>query len=365
MSEDLEVVGVTKKMLRQILNKNTYWKDDIAPLPRSKASWLILNDRISEEDYCGVIAKENKKMVAFIYMFPDLINTHNNEVKKAYWMNDWWVHEKYKDSVLGTYIYNQAIKLTKNQVLIKGYTENVEEFYSKLPFTVIASRFRYTLFFSLDYSMLIGRFKSLNKIKFLVKILDALTGKVVRFINSKRLRNKTYEISYDYINELDDDTWAFIKPLCENDLIYKTKAYISWQISNTQYLQIPLRHKVAYKNLNAGISNNIHIHNLKIIKNHKIIGFLSYVINFNEFNVKYFLVGDKKNYELCVDVLMEHLIKSKRNFIFTDDSELSKNITRRYVTVYTHKVLKKGLVHNDTNFDYNSVNMLNRDGHFY
>ena len=61
MSEDLEVVGITKKMLRQILNKNAYWKDDIAPLPRSKASWLILNDRISEEDYCSVIAKENKK----------------------------------------------------------------------------------------------------------------------------------------------------------------------------------------------------------------------------------------------------------------------------------------------------------------
>ena len=61
MSEDLKIIGITKKMLRQILNKNEYWKDDIAPLARSKASWFILNDRISEEDYCSVIAKENKK----------------------------------------------------------------------------------------------------------------------------------------------------------------------------------------------------------------------------------------------------------------------------------------------------------------
>lgn len=365
MSEDLKVVGVTKKKLRQILNKNTFWKDDIAPLPRSKASWLILNNRISEEDYCGVIAKENKKMVAFIYMFPDLINTHNSIGQKAYWMNDWWVHEKYKDSILGTYIYNQAIKLAENQVLIKGYTENVEEFYSKLPFTVIASRFRYTLFFSLDYSMLIGKFKSLNKIKFLLKSLDALSGCFIRYINNKKLSNKTSAIGYDYINELDDETWTFIKPLCENDLIYKTKAYINWHISNSQYLQIPLRHKVAYTNLNTGISHNIHIHNLKIIKNYKIIGFLSYVVNFNEFNVKYFLVNDKKNYDLCVDVLMEHFIKSRRNFIFTDDSELSENIISRYLKVYVHKALKKGLAHNDTKFDYTSVDMLNSDGHFY
>ena len=53
---------------------------------------------------------------------------------------------------------------------------------------------------------------------------------------------------------------------------------------------------------------------------------MSYIINYNEFNVKYFVVEKDTNYDLCIDALMEHLVKSKRNFVFTDDTKLSNNI---------------------------------------
>lgn len=365
MSEELEIVGLTKKMLRDFVINNTLWKTDLAPMPRSKAIWLISNERISENDYCGVLAYEGKKMVAFIYMFPDLINNKTKEGKKAYWMIDWWVIDKYKDSILGTYIYNQAVKFAEKQVLIKGYTENVQEFYDKQPFTVIASRLRHTLFFSLDSSMLIGKFRFLKSVKFIIDGIDSIVGKTIRFINKKKLVNRTKQLKYDFINQLDNDTWSFIEPLCKDDLILKTFNYVNWQLDNNQYLQLPISKKTPYKNLQTGISNNIHIHNLKIISGDKIIGFLSYVINYNEFNVKYFLVEDEENYDLCVDALIENLIKSKRNFMFTDDTKLSDNIKKRYFSLFIHKVLKKGLAHNDTKIDNDSITMLNRDGHFY
>ncbi|TGV03930.1 hypothetical protein [Flavivirga rizhaonensis] len=365
MSEDLKVIGITKKNLRDSIEKNIYWKEDLAPMPKSKAHWLVSNNRIQEDDYCGVIAFEGKKMVSFVYMIPDLINTHDNISKKAYWMIDWWVIEKYKDTVLGTYVYNEAIKLAGKQVLIKGYTENLQEFYDKQPFTLIASRYRHTIFFSLDSSMLIGKFKFLKSIKFAIDMFDSLISKVIRLINKYKLGKRTVNIKYDFVNQLDNDTWNFIEPLCKNDLIFKTRDYIDWQINNNQYLQTPISIKTPYKNLQTGISNNIHIHNLKIILDNKIIGFVSYIINYNEFNVKYFLVEDEINYNLCVDALIENFIKSKRNFIFTDDTKLSNNINKRYFSIFNHKVLKKGLVHNDTKFDYDNLKMLNRDGHFY
>lgn len=365
MSEELEVVGLTKSMLSNIIDENIFWENgDLAPMPKSKASWLVSNSRIDEEDYCGVIAYENKKMISFIYMFPDLINTMDNKGKKVYWMIDWWVIDKYKDGILGSYIYNEAVKLAGKQILIKGYTENVQEFYDKQPFTVIASRHRYTLFFSLDASILLAKYQFLKFVKIFVNIADTISGKIIRRINNYKLGNKTKKIKYDFINQLDNETWNFIKPLCEKDLIYKTKEYVNWQINNNQYLQIPI-HKAPYSSLQTGISNNIHIHNLKIKLDNKVIGFLSYIINYNEFNIKYFLVDDDENYDLCVDVLVENLIKSKRNFIFVDDTKLSNNINKRYFTLFTHKVFKKGLRHNETKFDYDSVSMLNSDGHFY
>ncbi|WP_299436917.1 hypothetical protein [uncultured Aquimarina sp.] len=365
MSKDLQVIGLTKKMLSEAIDKNTYWKNDLAPLPKSKALWLVANNRITDDDYCGVIGYEGDKMISFIFMFPDLLNVKDGTPKKVYWMISWWVHKTYKDTVLGTYIYNEAVNLTGKQILIKSYAENVNTFYEKQPFKVIASRLRHTIFFSLDASMLIGRFNFLKSFKFILDRIDSFVGAIIRFLNRSKLKNNVKTLSYEYVNQLDDDTWKFIKPLCDNDLIYKSKEYVDWQINDSQYLQTPVPDKHPHKSLQTGISNNIYLHNLKIIKEDKIIGFLSYVINYNEFNVKYFLVEDNKNYDLCVDALIENFIKQKTTFIFTDDTELSDNITKRYRTIFTHKVTKKGLAHNETEIDAENFAMLNRDGHFY
>ncbi|MGY3794357.1 hypothetical protein [Aquimarina sp. 433] len=365
MSKDLQVIGLTKKMLREAIDKNTYWKNDLAPLPKSKAIWLVNNNRIEENDYCGVLGYEGDKMISFIFMFPDLLNAGNVEPQKVYWMISWWVHKSYKDTVLGTYIYNEAINLTGKQVLIKSYAENVTAFYEKQPFTVIASRLRHTIFFSLDASMIIGRFKFLKSFKFILDRVDGFVGGIIRYLNTSKLKNRVKSLSYEYVNQLDDDTWEFIKPSCKNDLIYKTKEYVNWQLDASQYLQTPVPERHPHKSLQTGISNNIYLHNLKISKGEEIVGFISYVINYNELNVKYFIVDKEENYDICVDALLENFIRQKTTFMFTDDTKLSDNITKRFKTIFTHKVTKKGLAHNETNVDTEHCEMLNRDGHFY
>jgi len=365
MSKDLQVIGLTKKMLREAIDKNTYWKNDLAPLPKSKAIWLVGNNRIEDDDYCGVIGYEGDRMISFIFMFPDLLNTKEDTPKKVYWMISWWVHKTYKDTVLGTYIYNEAVNLTGKQVLIKSYAENVTSFYEKQPFDIIASRLRHTVFFSLDASMLIGRFKFLKSFKFVLNWVDSFVGAIIRLLNRSRLKNTVNELTYEYINQLDNETWQFIQPLCKHDLIYKTKEYIDWQINASQYLQTPVPERHPHKALQTGISNNIYLHTLKILKNDTIIGFLSYVVNYNEFNVKYFLVQSEEYYDACVDVLIENFSKQRTTFIFTDDTELSDNINKRFKTIFTHKVTKKGLAHSDTKVDTEHFQMLNRDGHFY
>lgn len=367
MSKNIEVVGVTKKQLRKAILDNLYWQDSLAPLPKSKAIWLVSNTRIDEDDYCGVMGYEDGKMVSFVYMFPDYLNTKSKELKKVYWLILWWVNETYKNTVLGNYTYTQALNLANKQVLVKAYAENVNSFYEKQPYKVIASRDRHTIFFSLDTSILIGRFPVLKSIKFLLSKLDNLTYVILKRLNKGKLKTGINDgVLYDYINELDNETWKFIKPLCKNDLILKTKEYINWQINNAQYTQTP-NSKQSYASLQAGCSSNIHIHNIKIMKNAKVVGFLSFTLNYNEYNVKYFLVKNSENYNTCVDVLIENLYATKAKFIFTDDLELSNNIKNRYKTIYTHKVTKKGLAHNDISVDLDSENLhlFNRDGHFY
>ncbi len=365
MSKDLKILPLTKNMLRDAIDHNTYWKDSIIPLPKSKALWIVSNDRIEDDDYCGVLGFENDKMISFIFMFPDQLRVCDKEFKKIYWMILWWVTDTYKDTVLGTYIYNEAINLTGKQVLIKSYAENVNDFYEKQPFDIIASRLRYTIFFSLDSSILIGRFSFLKYFKVLIDKTNVLVHKIVELINRGKLKKSTKELSYDYITQLDRETWEFIEPLCKDDLIHKTKDYVNWQINNLQYTQIPIVKKYPFHSLQVGNGQNIRIHNVKVILDHTLIGFLSFTVNGKEFNVKYFLVKDDKNYNICVDALIAHHTNAKTNFIFTDDSRLADTINKRFKTIFTYKVMKKALAHKAMQLEGEKHTIYNRDGHFY
>ena len=363
MFTDLQVTPISKKMLSDSLNSNMLWENKFAPFPKSKVAWLLNNTRIDDDDYCFLIAKENEKIIAFIYMIPDLLNTKSDQIKKIYWLISWWVHEDFKKTVLGTYIFNEALRLAKNQILIKSYAEHIVTFYEKQPLSIISSRHRYTIFFSADHTMLIGKFKFLKHVKYVLKKIDSLIASILGDINFRKLNTKG--LDYEYIAEIDEKTWQFIEPHCKNDIITKTKEYINWHIDNKQFCQLVIPKKNLNKFAETGASNNIHIHNLKVLKDSEIIGFISFIVNYNEFNVKYFIADNDENYNLCVDALINNFIATKARYIFTDDSKLATRIITKFTTIFTHKVIKKGLVHNDVKFELNDLTLHDRDGHFY
>ncbi|WP_445738405.1 GNAT family N-acetyltransferase [Mariniflexile sp.] len=365
---DIKIIHLTKKVLRDYLDNDVYWYNQTTVFPKSKVCWLVNNDRMAEDDYCGVVAEENNKIVGFIYMVPDLVKVQNNEEeesKKIYWMVNWWIHNKYNGNVLSTYIYNEALSLAKNQVIVKFFAANTAPFYKKRPFKTIASYYRYTIFFSADPSVLVNKFSFLKPFKPILNIADQFVSKSLQVYNLHKLKTRTQHLNYEYLNELDKQTWHFIEPLCENDFISKTKVYVNWQISRQQYTQTPVGPKNPYTSLETGVASNIAIHNLKILKNNVIIGFVSFLIYYNECNVKYFLVEDDSNFDLCVDALIENMMILKRKYICTDDTRLAENIRKRNTTIFTHRALRKTLAHNDVNINFENRTILQRDGHFY
>ncbi len=366
MNTDLKVEVITKSMLREAVLHNTYWKQPgVVPLPKSKATWVVANPRIEEEEYCGVMGLSGTKMVSFIFMFPDMMNMPTGGTQKVYWLLLWWVEKQYKDTVLGTYVFNEALRITQNKVLIKSYAEHVNAFYEKQPFTVITARLRHTIFFNLDTSILIGKFSFLSPFKPILHQLSRVVGWGVRLLNQRRIRKRVSAIRYEYITELDAISWQFIESLCHKDLIHKTKEYINWQLDKRQYTQLPIAKRFMYQSLQVGYGNQIDIHTLKVMKEGTMIGFISYVRNHKECNVKYFLVAEEDKYTTCVDALMEHVVHHKLNFLFTDDQKLSDAIKTRYQTIFRYQIEKKGLAHQQMQLQADQVNFYNRDGHFY
>ena len=95
MNENLKIIKLTKKLLKEAIDQNKFWnKNQMAPMPKCKALWLLSSPRISDDDYLGVIGIEGDELVSFLFMIPDYMNTNSTKIKKAHWMIDWWVAEK-------------------------------------------------------------------------------------------------------------------------------------------------------------------------------------------------------------------------------------------------------------------------------
>jgi hypothetical protein len=365
MKNDIEIVVLTKKDLFVAIECNNLWENNIVALPKSKAQWLLKNDRIKDDDVCAVIGLENNRVIGYTLVIPDLIKTKNNIIEKAYWIHIWWVISQYDGHVLGLYIFNETVKLLNSKVLINSFLEKTNPFFEKGPFKIINKRERFTIFFNLESNILVGRFSFLKHFKWLINLTNSTIVNSINYYNNRKVTKRTANLSYEYINEIDEETWIFIEPKCQDDLTVKTKSYVNWQIDNSQYIQTPIAEKFRHIFSSTGYSSNIYSYSIKIYRDNEIIGFISYILNTVEFNIKYFLAKDDISKLDCVDALVEHFFQSNAKYIITDDKNLTNEIKNRYFTIFIYRIKKKTITHKDASLDFDDVLVTDRDGRFH
>ncbi|WP_396601138.1 hypothetical protein [Algibacter sp. R77976] len=362
-SEDLKIITLTKTLLKEALDNNTYWSYNTKNIPfsKSKAKWLLENSRIEDEDVCAILGYENQDLVSFIYIIPDLINTPKG-AKKMFWSSRWWVAEKYKDTILSTYTRNLSLSATKNKTIIKYIGQETIPYYKKQPFTEFSKRTKHIIVFSLDLQLLLNKIKILRRVKPIIKLLSILSFYLTALINKIKNYKQVKNLDYEYLSFIDKHAWSFIEPFLKNDLVLKTPEYINWQIDNNQYTQTKNKNNSSHFCLINSSGNNMY--NLSfLIKKEDIIGFISILITNKEFHVRYFITDDK-NYDNCVDALMDNFIKSKATILHTENDRLGKHISKKYFKTYSKKRELFSLVHNDIDLNTENYNVYEQDGNF-
>ncbi len=365
MNKGLEIITITKIDLKKALDENTYWSSSqsIVPFSKSKAQWLLENDRLKDEDLCALLVYENGELVVFILMVADWIST-NDSVKKIFWSTRWWVANKYENTILATYCFNEALNKVDKKLLIRYLGSNAEKFYEKQPFTKFSKRARCIIIFNLDYNLLTRKIKILKRLTTVLKSIDRFSHYIISIINKKRNNKYIKPLTYEYLTVIDDDTWSFVKEFCKNDIIPKTKEYINWQTNNNQYTTCEDAKSLPYKCLLSSISEKAYNVNILVKKNNINIGFISALVRGNGFVVRYFL-ADKANFNDCADVLMASFIDSKCTSIQTENGILGNLIQQKYINVYSDKKDLFSLVHNTINLNTESVKVQDQDGSFF
>lgn len=361
----MEIISFTKKELLDNINNSSFFNHNgLLAVSKQKINWILDNNRIEDTDYCLLIAKDSGKLASYVFLIPDLIKTKQAKFVKFHWMYSWWLSAKYEKTIIGSYLYNEAIKLTDNKVLIESYTENTVDFYSKQPYYSISDRLRYTCLFRLDENILIDQYKFLKPIKKLVQLFDSFLHFFTKKINSKRVEKSTNDLKYEYISSLNLQTWNFISPFLVNDITYKTKEYVNWQLSTKQYVNTPIQKKIKNNSVIKGFAFDIKIVTYNVYLSNEIIGFVSYLKTNYTVYLKYFV--SKEGYENKVaDSLIEHLLIHNIKSLYTDDSKVAIRIKSKYITIYNYSISKKALAHTSFKDSLAGLTLSESDGNFH
>lgn len=364
MAAKFKTIALTKKDLATALEENRYWERHQVLMPKSKAYWLLRNKRIADDHICAVICLDGENLISYLLFIPDIVVLKNHTNRDIYWLQEWWVANTYQKSMVPSFIFNVAVKTLKGNILIESNAGTAESFFNS-QFKPIYQKSRQVIFLFIENTAVINKIKILKYFKFLLNFINATILKGMHYFNFKKAMKRLDAFHFEYINTLDEPAWEFLKPLCTNDFVLKTREYINWQIDNSQYTQTPVSKKYPYKFSTTGISDNIHEHSFKIIQNNEVVGFVSYLFNMIEFNVRYFIPKNENYFNTCVDALVIHGLKHKAKYIITDNSDLSAAISQRYFTLFTYKTVKTSRVHKSCDLDLEDVKLTDRDGRFH
>ncbi|MEM7486624.1 MAG: hypothetical protein AAF348_15555 [Bacteroidota bacterium] len=366
-NNDVQVVSVTKKELRFYLEAPSEERDYILPISENKAQWILEKPGMKEGDVCIVLAHSKGEVLSFAYLIPDILSTknkatdHSNE--KVYWMPQWWASKPAKGTVIATYVFNETLRAGGHRILAKAYEENADKFYKKQPFSIIRTIQRHTIFIALDHHIIIQKIPIVKHVKFFVKWLEKVSRKVYSWLNLSKVKELTKNLNIKYINQLDTDTWHFVKPFLDNDLILKDKDYINWQIASTQYLPIPWNSKKNNTGIVKGFGEKIGIVNYILQQDGQILAFVSFSYIGNVAYMKY-CISSKENMTKVSASIYENLMKLKLNYIFTDNAILADSFTNELRTVYQYTQTKKSMAHNTVHPKLSGMSLVEQDGHF-
>ena len=360
---NLEVFTLTKKLLKEAVLENKYWNGIIeAPFSKNKAKWILENNRAEDDDALAILGYENNNVVALVYLVPDLVIGEDGIAKKIFWSQRWWVSDKYKDTVLSAYVKNMSLNECGNQVVVKFVGDNTKAYYDKQPFSKFSKRKRYIIIFSLDYGLLIHKKNSLKKIAPVLKTADSLSRKVIAVINRNKTINKN--VTYKNVQYIEDEVWSFLEKHCISDIVPKSKDYVNWQISNSQYQILKNSDKSNYNCLLGSISENINNINIVVKLNNETVGFVSAFNSKNRFVIRYF-IANEANYNDCLSIMFRAFKRSKCTILQTENEKLGKLISSKYFKVYCDVKELVSLVHNDVNVDFNNSLITDQDGNMF
>lgn len=338
---------IYKKNVPQLLNDSTFWDSKFLSITKHRLYAHYLNPNLEKDDIVLLFAYDNQKLVGYMGVFIDVI-TINNQSQKIGWLSTWWVDPKTKGKGIGRAILQTMYESLEGKIGISQFTNSAKRVYEK-------SGYFNTLQFSKGYKFVFrsnsqivlplinSKFKKIIKtlsvIDYLIDIPISVKNKVCNYSVIKKLK----QVNLEYINNIDDELYNFIKSNSKNHISQKSKEFFEWLKANHWVQESPLVDLTPQKKYEFSVgAKRFNIYLIKILKKEKLIAFV--VIQLRDHLLKVLFIYYTDNSKDIANVILAHVFKLKCKELICYDEVINSVIKKSYYYIYRRTKNKESII---------------------
>ncbi|HHZ15546.1 MAG TPA: GNAT family N-acetyltransferase [Candidatus Cloacimonetes bacterium] len=285
--KDISIKQVTKAELMRIYDDSAFWAQEALPFTRPRLACYLQNTRAELEDVLWVMAFKEGKVVGYLALVPELINSREGALKVA-WFSSWWVHPKHRGTGLADRLSTLAFDLYDGIAIDSGYHFALKKMKANCDFEIYQLRQRKHYFLSMNKKIL----QSYQVSNPLIYLLLPLARPLLACISKLRIRrwlnrNRQANLKVEYIHQIDKDSLELIRANADRELVFKDADYLEFRAFLPLKLSTPTFLPEKYHSYFGNVGAEAECRMVKLWEGEELAGIVNYCIVDNTLTIRY------------------------------------------------------------------------------
>jgi GNAT superfamily N-acetyltransferase len=258
----MQIKEIRKHQLQEYIDSTAYKTDAHVAISKHRAMSHLRNPRLQKDDLVLVLVYQDDKMVAYLGVFSDDLY-FDSGVEHVGWLSCMWVHPVMRGKGVAKQLLNTVFEAWGHKILVTEFTPAAAGLYQRTgQFVDLKYQKGYRGYLRPNLAYLLPqknpkwlRWKSiLSCIDFVLKVPNAL-----------RLKRHRYVLpTFEYIAEIDDESWTFAQQHAAPSLVKRTKEDLNWMLRNPWLISAPMHDHTALRYSFSARASNFQFLTLKI-----------------------------------------------------------------------------------------------------
>jgi len=340
----MEIREIRQDQLQAYIDSAEYKTTKYVAISKHRALSHLRNPRVKPDDLVLVLIYEAAEMVAYLGVFADDLH-FSTGVEHVGWLSCMWVHPKMRGKGIAKQLIQRVFEAWEYKILVTEFTPAAHGLYNRTEqFLDLAKPEGIRGYLRLNLAYLLPKKdEKWNKWKPFLRGIDALFNvpNALRLKGWKSASLKSKGLSFEYLSEIDDESWTFIEANKSKELMNRSREDLTWLVKNPWLLSSGLKDHNAKRYHFSATDIAFTFLNIKVYDDKlNMLGFL--LISIRDKNMKvpyaYFLDGAA---EQILAVLYEHLLSLKLDMLTVFHPKLVQSIKNNKTPFFKTRNFKR------------------------